>query len=47
MSSLEKNPEVKGTAIKAAKPMAKVIPVIGIFLSKPPIFQMSCSWWQA
>ena len=21
--------------------------VIGIFFSKPPIFQMFCSWWQA
>jgi hypothetical protein len=33
--------------MSAAVPMAKVAPVIGIFFSKPPIFQMFCSWWQA
>ena len=40
-------PAPKATPAKAAAPTANVRNVDGMRLASPPIFQMSCSWWQA
>ncbi len=46
--SFEKKPDVtKGKPAIASTPMKNVVPVIGSFFQSPPIFRMSCSWWQA
>ena len=42
--SLEKKPANPGVPIRARVPMSEVIQVIGMYLRKPPILRMSCSW---
>ena len=47
IDSLEKNPANPGVPISASVPMSEVIQVIGMYLRKPPILRMSCSWCSA
>ena len=47
MASLEKKPDVNGMATSAMVAMMKVREVSFMRFMMPPIFQMSCSWWQA
>ncbi len=48
MASLLKKPAVtNGKPAIARTPTKNVVPVIGSFFQSPPIFRMSCSWWQA
>jgi hypothetical protein len=42
--SLEKNPDVPGNPISAREPIKKVQYVMGMYLRRPPILRMSCSW---
>ena len=47
ISSLLKNPLKNGQPISASVPSRNVQYVTGIFVRKPPIFQMFCSWCMA
>ncbi len=43
-ASFEKKPEKPGKPINASVPITEVQNVIGMYLHKPPILRMSCSW---
>ena len=47
IDSLEKKPAKPGVPMRASVPMSEVIQVIGMYLRRPPILRMSCSWCSA
>src|SRR6185312_4137037 len=44
MEGHEEQPEENGVATRASPPIQQVTAVIGMYLPRPPILRMSCSW---
>ena len=44
IASFEKKPEKNGAPASASEPIHIVIQVTGMYLRRPPMWRMSCSW---
>ena len=44
IASFEKKPAKSGMPTSASEPISDVIQVIGMYLRRPPMLRMSCSW---